>query len=109
MEKESKIKEVFEIGESITCVNTKLLSETGIKPPLVEMGMYKIKDIILDSAGNQHLDVGLKSQYNFVSSLETGEHLPRSSKEEHGEDAVHWCHPSRFVKNVVQSLLDKQK
>lgn len=54
---------------------------------------YPVKGIVLDSAGNQHLDVGLKSDLNWVKSIETGEELPDGDK-------IHWCHPSRFEEYV---------
>lgn len=59
------------------------------RPALEFHKHYIVKDICLDKKGNQHLDVGLVSCFNFVSSYETKEHLPNGDK-------IHWCHPSRF-------------
>lgn len=53
------------------------------------MNKLHIKEIILDAEGNQHLDVGLKSHLNYITSYETKEDLPRGKE-------IHWCHPSRF-------------
>lgn len=82
-------KKSFEIGQSVKCVNTKPLGYNTIAPDLVHGDVYPVKGIVLDSAGNQHLDVGLVSNLNWVKSIETGEELPDG-------DRIHWCHPSRF-------------
>lgn len=79
----------FAIGEDVTAINVQPLKGNDIAPPLEKQAKYKVKGIVLDSAGNQHLDVGLLSTYSYVSSHETKEHLPKG-------DAIHWCHPSRF-------------
>lgn len=73
----------------VTCNNNKPLQGNEIGPELVVGEEYLIKEIILDSKGNQHLDVGLKSKLNYVRSFETKEDLDRG-------DSIHWCHPSRF-------------
>ena len=41
-----------------------------------------------DKKGNQHLDLCLKSMYNFITSWETGEELPDG-------DSIHWVSPHR--------------
>lgn len=83
--------ENFEEGMEVTCINAKLLPGNDNGPLLEEEKNYSIKKIILDSAGNQHLDVGLVSSLQFITSYETKEDLPDGNK-------VHWCHPSRFTK-----------
>lgn len=80
----------FEVGQEVTCINNKILQGNKIAPELVEGRDYPVKEIILDSKGNQHLDVGLKSYVEFVTSYETKEELDRG-------DEIHWCHPSRFI------------
>lgn len=82
---------IYETGDSVTCENTDPLTGNSIAPPLVEKTDYKVLNICLDKQGNQHLDVGLESKYDFIRSHETGEHLPDGDK-------IHWCHPSRFTK-----------
>jgi hypothetical protein len=82
-------KVIFEKGQEVKCINTKALPGNEVAPPLDLETNYKINEIVLDSAGNQHLDVGLKSKYNWVKSFETSEDLPNG-------DTIHWCHPSRF-------------
>lgn len=47
-----------------------------VAPPLSKEGVYTVRGITLDSKGNQHLHVGLVSNYNWITSHETGEKLP---------------------------------
>lgn len=82
----------FELGDSVKCVSINYLKGKLIAPPLELAQDYEVMAIFLDKRGNQHLDVGLKSVYHYISSFETGEHLPKG-------DQMHWCHPSRFKKN----------
>jgi hypothetical protein len=60
-----------------------------VAPSLKEGQEYTIQNIIFDSKGNPHFDVGLPSYVNYVRSWETKEELPNG-------DEIHWCHPSRF-------------
>src|SRR5690606_12606755 len=81
--------EKFEIGQTVKVVLVDPLPGNDVAPDLT-LGDHKvIQDICTDRKGNQHLDVGLESNINYVTSWETGEELP-------GGDIVHWCHPSRF-------------
>lgn len=85
----------FEIGEKVRCINIEPLESKNpaflqkIAPPLELEKIYPILSITLDKAGNQHLDVGLASMYNYITSYDTGEEL-------FSGDSIHWCHPSRF-------------
>lgn len=79
----------FQIGQIVTAVNIKPLPGNTIAPPLAQGLKYPIRDIVLDKDGNQHIDVGLYSEFNFITSYETKEELPNGDK-------THWCHPSRF-------------
>lgn len=82
--------QLFNVGDLVACVNFNPLTGKSIAPPLSEGEIYRVGAITLDSAGNQHLDVGLKSEFNYITSFETGEELPNG-------DRIHWCHPSRFI------------
>lgn len=73
----------------VRVINDKPLPGNTIAPPLEAGQEYTIHGICVDKKGNQHLDVGLVSKYNFIRSHETGEELPDG-------DSIHWCHPSRF-------------
>lgn len=80
----------------VKCINSKPLGTNTVAPNLVEEQEYEVKEIIVDSQGFEHYDIGLISHYNYISSFdikETVEELPRSSN-----GKIHWCHPSRFIK-----------
>jgi hypothetical protein len=79
----------FTVGQVVIAKHTGYLAGRSVKPPLEEGKHYPILNIIYDSKGNQHLDVGLTSRYNFIRSQETDEELPNGN-------IIHWCHPSRF-------------
>ena len=82
-------KTIFKIGDQVTVINTNILEGNEVGPPLKMRDKHKVHDIIDDRAGNQHLDVGLKSKFNYIRSFETKEELRDGDK-------IHWCHPSRF-------------
>ncbi len=81
---------MFTIGQKVVAILVDPLQGNKVAPPLKKGVQYVIKNITKDSAGNPHLDVGLKSDYSYVTSWETKEELPDGDK-------IHWCHPSRFV------------
>lgn len=85
----------FEIGQRIECVNSTPLRGNDVAPAVKVGKTYYIANIVEDSKGNQHLDVGLPSSVNYVRSFETKEELPKGN-------IIHWCHPSRFV--IVNEL-----
>ena len=76
-------------GQEVKVVKTEALEGNEIAPPLVLGEKRTIRKIVLDKAGNQHLDVGVPSDVSFVRSFETKEELPDG-------DIIWWCHPSRF-------------
>lgn len=80
----------FKVGDVVIAKNNKALPGNDRAPALELEKEYPVIEVILDSKGNQHLDVGLPSNLNYVTSHETGEELPRGNE-------IHWCHPSRFV------------
>lgn len=81
----------FTVGDSVKVIKVGNLKGNDVAPNLKEGKDYVVQDIVVDSKGNQHLDVGLESNYNYIRSFETKEELPRGNK-------IHWCHPSRFKK-----------
>ena len=81
--------QLFQVNDTVIAINNKPLEGLEIAPKLELEKEYSVKQIVLDSKGNQHLDVGLVSELNYVRSWETKEELPDGDK-------VHWCHPSRF-------------
>lgn len=74
----------------LECINAQPLGNNENGPALKDGEVYTLHGICKDSKGNQHYDVGLESNLNYVSSFETGEELPDGDK-------IHWCHPSRFI------------
>ncbi len=78
------------IGKKVVCIDNKPLRFNDVAPPLVLEKEYTIQDVVFDSKGNPHFDVGLVSKYNYIRSIETKEDLPDGNK-------IHWCHPSRFI------------
>ena len=87
-------REIFKIGDEVVVINSLLLPGKVICPDLSSGQNKSVVGICVDRYGNQHIDVGLVSELNYVTSYETGEDLP-------GGDKIHWCHPSRFTKKVV--------
>lgn len=83
--------ESFHKHEVVTVINIDPLPGNTVAPPLRMGAALAIKEVITDRNGNQHIDVGLASNYNYITSYETKEELPRG-------DSIHWCHPSRFKK-----------
>lgn len=79
----------FKKGDSVKVVNVDLLKGNDKKPELILGSKHNIEEIIEDSKGFQHIDVGLKSKLNYIRSFETKEELKDGDK-------IHWCHPSRF-------------
>lgn len=84
----SNQKRIFEVGEIVEVFNIEPLPGNDKAPALILGEKYKILKIILDSQGNQHLDLGIVSNLNYVRSYETKEDLPDGNK-------IHWVHPSR--------------
>jgi hypothetical protein len=75
--------------ELITCTNTAPLPGNTIAPPLELNKSYQEVNRYTCSCGQVHIDVGLKSQHNYISCYKCKEHLPQTQ--------VHWCHPTRFA------------
>lgn len=85
-------KHIYEVDDIVRAINDAPLSGNTIAPPITIGEQYIVKDICIDSRGNQHLDLGFISAYNFITSWETGEELPNKD--------VHWVNPIRvtFIK-----------
>ncbi len=81
----------YTAGDKVRVIKTSILPGNEIAPPLTMGEERTVIEVIRDRQGNQHLDVGIKSEVNWVTSYETSEKLPKG-------DQIHWCHPSRFEK-----------
>lgn len=79
----------FKVGNKVKIINNKSLEGNENGPYIKNGDDHIIIGIVLDKKGNQHLDIGVKSPYSYVTSYETGEELPNG-------DTIQWCHPSRF-------------
>lgn len=88
----------FNVDDILSCVKTEPMPGNSIAPPLVLNKLYTVEEITIDKAGNQHLHVGLISEYNYVRSYETKEELPDGDKK-------HWCHPSRFISTSIRKAI----
>lgn len=80
----------FKIGDKVICVFAGLLPTRTKGPKLTEGNAYEVKNIHTENGGFQHLDVGIKSDLEYITSQDTGRELP--------DTGAHWCHPSRFKK-----------
>lgn len=71
------------------CVNILPLVGNDVAPPLKLNDDYKLVQIHRCKCGQEHYDVGLKSEYNWVSCYKCKKPLPQGN-------LIHWCHPDRF-------------
>lgn len=87
------------VGTLVRCINAEPFPGNKVGPPLELDKQYPVKRIYYEEVENPpdqsdksypHYDVGLVSEYNYITSQDTGAELPDGDK-------VHWCHPSRFV------------
>lgn len=88
---------IYHVDDIVKIINDAPLSGNTIAPSVIIGDEYPVLHIINDSKGNQHLDLGLKSECNYIRSWETQEELPDGDK-------IHWVHPSR-VEIVVKNIL----
>jgi len=86
--------ETIAINEKLKCLNDKPLKGNDVAPPLKEGEKYSAKNVIKCSCGKEHIDVGLVSDYNYITCYDCSEQLPDGNK-------IHWCHPSRFEKDTA--------
>ncbi len=56
----------FEEDESVICVNIDLLEGNTIAPPLVLPSKYIVKNRHVCECGQEHIDVGLNSLYEYI-------------------------------------------
>lgn len=80
------------VGSVLRCVNAKPFPGKKVGPPLTHNTEYKVRAILQEEDGDKnyyHYDVGFNSEYNYITSQDTGKELLDGDK-------IHWCHPSRF-------------
>lgn len=76
-------------GDSLRVVNDKYLPGNDVKPDLKEGEIKTAEDVYYCKCGEEHIDVGLISEWNYISCYKCDEQLPLG-------DRIHWCHSSRF-------------
>jgi len=86
---------IYHVGDIIKIINDAPLSGNTVAPDVIIGDEYPVEHIVEDSKGNQHLDIGLKSMYEYIRSWETGEELPNGDK-------IHWVSPHR-VQIVIKN------
>jgi hypothetical protein len=83
------VETTIEKDNTIICVNVQLLPGNTIAPDLTMNKEYPAQEVYECKCGQKHIDVGLKSQHNWITCYNCREELPNG-------DTIHWCHPSRF-------------
>lgn len=78
----------IQVGDKLKAIFTQALPGNDVAPQLKHGIEYECKQVHTDRQGNDHIDVGLIRNVNFVTSYATGEQLPGTA---------HWCHPNRFI------------
>lgn len=76
-------------GEALRVINVAPFGERKIAPPLTLGSIVNLHKTYICGCGENHLDVGLISEYNFITCHKCYEELPD------GEN-IHWAHASRF-------------
>jgi hypothetical protein len=81
---------MMQIGDILTAKNIAPLEGNTIAPPLTLEEQYTAKKVYVCPCGQDHIDVGLKSEYNYIRCYSCKKEIPEG-------DSIHWCHPTRFA------------
>ncbi len=84
-------KDLYRVDDKVTIINDEPLPGNDKKPAVKIGEAHVVKNITVDKEGFQHLDLGLKSNYNYVRSFETKEELKDGDK-------IHWVSTRRVTK-----------
>lgn len=79
----------FKKDDKVKALNNNPLQGNDVAPPLKVGEGYIVKEVFTCGCGQDHLDVGLVSEYNWINCYKCGKSLPRGTE-------IHWCHPTRF-------------
>ncbi len=79
----------YQIGDTVKALNNLPLDGNSVAPPLVLGVSYPVVDVYKCKCGQEHLNVGLVSKYNYVNCYKCSNPLPNGDK-------IHWAHPIRF-------------
>lgn len=75
---------------TLICINDKPFPINEIGPTLSLDKIYSLKDVFTCKCGENHFDVGLENDVNYVECYKCRETLPSD---------IRWCHSSRFKEN----------
>lgn len=78
----------MELGDKLKVVNILPLKNNSIAPDLDVLKEYECKEIFVCKCGEEHIDVGLELNLNYVECYKCRETLPKTT---------HFCHSSRFI------------
>ncbi|MFT5360094.1 MAG: hypothetical protein ACI88L_000575 [Candidatus Paceibacteria bacterium] len=79
----------------ITCINTDKLKGNEHAPLLEKGKTYPTLEVHIDTDGNPHIEVGIRTDLNFITAYKEGV-LVENREKLPAENNIHWCHPSRF-------------
>lgn len=74
----------------LICINDKKFPVNEIGPKVKEGNSYKLIESMKCSCGEEHYNIGLPLEVNYVECYKCREKLPLTN---------HWCHSSRFKTN----------
>ena len=77
------------LKQKLICKNDDVLEGNEIGPELTLDKEYELQEVHTCGCGQEHFNVGLKMDVNYVECYKCRERLP---------DNTHWCHSSRFEK-----------
>ena len=75
--------------DRLKVINDDFLPGNDVKPPIKIGEEYICLGTYSCECGESHINIGLKSDYNYITCYKCQEELPQG-------DVVHWCHNSRF-------------
>lgn len=74
-------------GDKLKCIKTDPFPANEVAPSLEIEAEYKAKEVFICSCGQEHVNVGLPMNVNYVECYKCREKLPPTN---------HWCNSSRF-------------
>ena len=83
----------YKVGDIIKIQNDAPLSGNTVAPPITIGDEHEVLHIFSEFEKGieyQHLDIGIASKYNYITSWDTERELPDGDK-------IHWIHPSRVT------------
>lgn len=92
--------EELKIGDTVKIISDDYLPGNDVKPPIHNGETYIIQDIYECKCGVRHLDLGLISQWSYISCHKCDERLLNGH-------AIHWCAPQRVELTHPQEEIEK--